>query len=134
MLCSNVMTAWSLHSGDEIVVAIYAHLGSLARQFNGSFVVHVLGISRHFRTNLVNVRHERASVSTSSGKGVSAHCVACVRTSCFFTRIGCALPQLQSENDRRIPSGALRRVFYFEFLLDALQKLFLITVFVNRRI
>jgi len=51
-LCLLCSITWSIHSGQRWnrVCLMYTHLGSLTRQFYGSFVVYVLGVSRHFRT------------------------------------------------------------------------------------
>lgn len=58
------------------------YLGSLAHQFDGDFIVHVLNVSRHFLLMQPGERECRAA-STSPGKGASKHCVSRTSTSCF---------------------------------------------------
>lgn len=109
----------------------FAHLGSLARQFNGSFVVHVLGVSRHFRTTwwtrgtnvrLSRPRREKARAST-------VLLVSAPRA--FSLR---SVMQLRSENDhRRILSAYFIGFSSWEFSLRDSIINFWLQLVVNKR-
>lgn len=97
---------WSFHLEMRSCSRWYTHLGSLTRQSNGSFIIYVLGVSRHFHTTWW-MRHETYVCLDLVGKRYE-RALCClmhlmhVCTSCFFTRIGCSCRRY----DQRTTIGA----------------------------